>query len=97
MSDEAAPAASSRVPAPDTPVAAGTERSWKPLGFLTVMRNVPVKMPLGLFILRVGQILAAGVVIGCLVWNLTYNDFSGVSIWSLRWWRARWTEVHTVS
>lgn len=89
MSAEGAAAAPSRVPAPNTPVAAETKRSWKPLGFLTVMRNVPVKMPPGLFILRVGQLLAAGVVIGCLVWNLTYNDFSGVSIWSLRCWRAR--------
>jgi hypothetical protein len=66
-------------PFPPPAVVAGVHRGWKPLGFLSILRNVLVKTPFWLTWLRILQSLLAGVVIGCLVWNLTFDDFSGVS------------------
>ena len=80
MSKEVQTTAVNTTFAPETPIVAETRRGWKPLGFLSVLRNVPVQTPCWLFVIRSVQTLLAGVVIACLVWNLTVNDFSGVSI-----------------
>jgi hypothetical protein len=66
-------------PFPPPAVVADVHRGWKPLGFLSILRNVLVKTPFWLTWLRILQSVLAGVVIGCLVWNLMFDDFSGVS------------------
>jgi hypothetical protein len=45
-----------------------------------VLRRVPVQTPCWLAIVRLYQLLLAGVIVGCLVWNFCYNDFSGVGL-----------------
>ena len=63
MSKEVQTTAVNTTFAPETPIVAETRRGWKPLGFLSVLRNVPVQTPCWLFVIRSVQTLLAGVVI----------------------------------
>jgi hypothetical protein len=75
MSAESAALALARSP----PLNLEKNHQWKPLGFLSVLRSVLVRTPVWLTRVRLLQLLLAGVVAGCLIWNLVVDGFSGVS------------------